>query len=448
MFAQAVHWFLGLGSTVFIPIIIIILGLVVGLKPTKAIISGLTLSAGFIGLNMVVNMMATDLQPAIKLMVTRYHLSLNIMDIGCGVGGPLAFSGSMGVLAIPITIILNLILIWIGLTRTLNVDIWNLWQPTFIGLLVWAVTGNYVYGIIAICGGFLLELFLADLMQPITGKFFKLPGIAVTHLMALSATVLAVPLNWLFDRIPGFKDLDARPEKIQKRFGILGDPLVIGLIVGVGIGLLAGFDFSKVLQLGVEMGAVLKIMPKMISMFMESLTPISSATQNFTKKHLHGKKVNIGMDAALTVGHPAVIATSVLMIPISLFLAVILPGNKILPLGDLTLYVYAFTLMIGAFKGNIVRSLIGATIYSIPLMYFATWLSPLVMKSFKLANYSIKTKGAFSFELSGVWPNELFVWMSQNFGIVGLIILIVVLLGLMYYLNIVKKFNSGVKEGK
>lgn len=363
MFVQALHWFLGLGSTVGIPIIIISLGLIVGLKPAKAFISGLTLSAGFIGLNMVVNMMAADLQPAIKLMVSRYHMSLSIMDVGCGVGGPLAFSSSLGAIAIPLTIAINLGLIWLGMTRTLNVDIWNLWQPTFIGLLVWAVTKNYVYAIIAIAGGFLLELFMADLMQPITGKFFKLPGIAVTHMMALSATFLAVPLNWLFDRIPGFNKLDASPQKIQKRFGIFGDPLVIGLIVGVGIGLLAGFDVSKTLQLGAEMAAVLKIMPKMISMFMESLTPISSATQKFTEKHLHGKKVNVGMDAALTVGHPAVIATSVLMIPISLFLAVILPGNKVLPLGDLTLYVYVFTLLVGAFKGNIIRSLIGATIY-------------------------------------------------------------------------------------
>lgn len=136
MFVQAIHWFLNLGSTVGIPIIIIILGLIVGLKPAKALISGLTLSAGFIGMNMVVNMMATNLQPAIKLMVERYHLSLSIMDVGCGVGGPLAFSSSLGVLAIPLTILINLILVWIGLTRTLNVDIWNLWQPTFIGLLV------------------------------------------------------------------------------------------------------------------------------------------------------------------------------------------------------------------------------------------------------------------------------------------------------------------------
>lgn len=42
MFEQALRWFIDLGSTVFIPIIIIILGLVVRLKPSKAIVAGLT----------------------------------------------------------------------------------------------------------------------------------------------------------------------------------------------------------------------------------------------------------------------------------------------------------------------------------------------------------------------------------------------------------------------
>jgi PTS system galactitol-specific IIC component len=127
---DAIQWFLGLGSTVGVPLIIIVLGLIFGLKPSKAIISGLTLGAGFIGLNMVINMMAADLQPAITQMVNRFGLSLSIMDVGCGVGGPLAFASSLGALAIPITIIINLILIWLGMTRILNVDIWNLWQPT------------------------------------------------------------------------------------------------------------------------------------------------------------------------------------------------------------------------------------------------------------------------------------------------------------------------------
>ena len=91
MIADAVTWFIGLGSVVFIPIIIIILGLIVRVKPSKAIIAGITVGIGFIGLNMVTVFLQEVLGPAIKLMVKNYGLTLSIMDLGSGTAGPLSF---------------------------------------------------------------------------------------------------------------------------------------------------------------------------------------------------------------------------------------------------------------------------------------------------------------------------------------------------------------------
>ena len=65
MIADAVTWFIGLGSVVFIPIIIIILGLIVRVKPSKAIIAGITVGIGFIGLNIVTGFLQEVLGPAI-----------------------------------------------------------------------------------------------------------------------------------------------------------------------------------------------------------------------------------------------------------------------------------------------------------------------------------------------------------------------------------------------
>ena len=164
--------------------------------------------------------------------------------------------------------------------------------------------------------------------------------------MALSGAIVAIPLNWLFDRIPGLNKLNADSETLTKRFGIFGDTVVIGLIIGIVVGILANYDVPQIGKLAISTAAIMKIMPKMVAMFMEGLLPVADAAREFTSKKLNGKQVNIGMDAALTVGHPAVMATALIMVPVSLLLALILPGNKVLPFGDLAFYAFGICLMV------------------------------------------------------------------------------------------------------
>lgn len=175
---------------------------------------------------------------------------------------------------------------------------------------------------------------------------------------------------------------------------------------------------------------------------MECLTPIAEGTQEFCKKYLHGKVVNIGMDAALTVGNSAVMATALLLIPVTLFISVVLPGNKILPFGDLPTLVFALSCMVAAFKGNILRSVIGCGIYSASMLYLATWLAPALTKAYQLAQYSVGSSGLVSYVSAGLWPNALMVFIGQVFSLPGILIITVVILGLLFYVNKIKKFNA------
>ena len=127
---DGIQWFIGLGSTVFTSNYFII-GLFFGLKPSKAFISGVTVGIGNIGLGLVLDLLSGGLGSAIQQMGEKFGTSLNVLDIGVGVGGPLAFSTSLGILMIPISLILNFILVMLGWTKTLNVDIWNFWFPIF-----------------------------------------------------------------------------------------------------------------------------------------------------------------------------------------------------------------------------------------------------------------------------------------------------------------------------
>ena len=59
------------------------------------------------------------------------------------------------------------------------------------------------------------------------------------------------------------------------------------------------------------------------------LKPISDATRELiAKKYKNSAGLSIGMSPALVIGHPTTLVVSLLLIPVTIFLAVILPGNK------------------------------------------------------------------------------------------------------------------------
>ena len=59
-----VQCILNMGPTVILPITILILGLIFKIKFSKALKSGLTIGIGFVGINLVVNLLTTTLGPA------------------------------------------------------------------------------------------------------------------------------------------------------------------------------------------------------------------------------------------------------------------------------------------------------------------------------------------------------------------------------------------------
>ncbi len=433
--------FIGLGSNVFLPIIIFILGIIFGLKPGKALMSGITVGIGSIGLGLVLNLLSGSLGSAIQEMGNNYGSSLNILDIGVGVGGPLAFSTSLGLMIIPISLILNILFVSLGLTRTLNVDIWNFWFPIFMGMITHSVTGNFTFGILGATVAVMLQWLLADINQNKTSEFFGYPGIAITHMMANSGAVIARPLNWIFDRIPGLNKIDVDAETLTKRFGIFGDTVFIGLVIGAIVGIFAKYDAANIGNLAISTAAVMKIMPKMVAMFMEGLGPIAEAASDFANNKLGGKQVNIGMDAALIVGHSTVMSASILLVPISLILALILPGNKVLPFGDLAFFAFAIAMMIPYFKGNVVRAILGSTLYLVVCFYLSTWLAPVITDVFALANFDVGTTGMVTMLLAALWPVALYVLALKYLGIVGIGIIGLIILISMFYINKSRKIS-------
>lgn len=431
---NALQWFVDLGSIVVLPILIFIFGIILGTKPSKAFTSALMVGIGFVGLNLVIDLLGGSLGPAAQHMVERFGLNLTTIDIGWPAAAAISYGTVLGSLSIPIAVGLNILLIVLGLTKTLNVDIWNIWHAAFISSLVFALTGNFAMGIFATVIYIMMILLFGDILGPVINKFYGFPNITFPHGTSAPGFIFAIPLNWLFDRIPGIKDWKADPETIQKKFGVFGDSTVMGFMIGLVMGILAGYDFAGIGQLAVKTAAVMVLMPKMVSMLMEGLTPISESANDFVKKKFPGRELYIGMDAALSVGHPAVLSSSLLLVPITILLAVVLPGNTTLPFGDLATIPFLICLMAAVFGGNIIRTVIGGSIYMVTILYITSWVAPLVTASAKAANFDLQGNSMITaMAEGGLWTTWVYVGLTKLLSWAGLgIIGVVVLIGLIY----------------
>lgn len=374
---EILNFILGLGSTVMLPIIIFVFGLIMRAGFSKSFKSGVTIGIGFTGINLVITLLTDQLGPVAQAMTERLGLDLQVIDIGWPAMSSISWAWAAAGLMIPIGLVINFVMLTLKLTKTMNVDIWNYWKFAFVGYAVTTVSGSLPMGIIAASALSILALILADYTQPFVEKFFGMPGISFPHLTALGFLPLVVPLNWLIDKIPGLNKLNANPETIRKRFGIFGEPMSMGLIIGLALGLLGGQKIDAILQLAITMAAVMYLMPKMVAILMEGLIPISEAAREFMAKHFGDREIFIGLDAAVSLGEPSVIAVGLLLVPITILLAIVLPGNKLLPFADLAVIPFIVCLITAMSKGNVIRALIVGTVVMACVLLMATNLAPI-----------------------------------------------------------------------
>lgn len=118
------------------------------------------------------------------------------------------------------------------------------------------------------------------------------------------------------------------------------------------------------------------LMPKMTAMFVEGLMPISSAAQKFTSEKFGGRALSIGLDAAVVVGNPEVITTALIMIPVTILLAFILPGNRMMPLADLAVVTFRVALVVALCRGNVFRSILISIPVMAAILYAGTFAAP------------------------------------------------------------------------
>lgn len=370
--ATVFEFFLSLGAAVFLPILISIFAIVLGQKPGRAIRSGITIGIGFIAINAILGIFMDNLGPAAEAMVRRFGVNLTVLDAGWPATASIAFASKIGAFIIPLGITINAIMLVTKMTNVVDVDIFNYWHFTFVGAMVYGSTNNLILGYAAAGAALIVGLKSGDFTARYFQKYYGYEGVSIPHILSNGFAIIGWPINKLIDMIPGVKDIKADPGTISTKFGVLGEPIVIGIFLGAGIGVLAGYDFAKIAHLAIVMSAVMMVLPRMVGILMEGLLPVSDAAKEFFSRKYSDREFTIGMDSAIAVGDPAVIASSLLLVPIAIGLAIILPGNKVLPFGDLATIPFMICMVNIFTRGNVFRNVLIGSVLTVFALYSGT----------------------------------------------------------------------------
>lgn len=441
-----------LGASVMMPIIFSIFAICLGVKIGNAIRSGLLIGIGFIGLNVIITLLTENLGPAAEAMVTNFGLNLNVLDVGWPAASAIAFGSTVGVLIIPLGILVNIVMLLTRTTRTVNIDIWNFWHFAFTGSLVYMLTGSLSIALIMSAVNMVITMVLADRTAPLVEKELGLPGISIPHGFSASYVPIAWIANKILDLIPGINKIKLDANDIQKKFGIFGDPAILGTMIGILLGLLAKYNINQTLNLAVVMGAVLVLTPKMAAILMEGLMPVSEAVQALIQRKFDGKaRLYIGLDSAVSVGHPVTLAVSLVLVPVTLILALIVPGNQFLPFASLAGLPFMFVLITPLARGDFFRTfIIGVVVVGAGLL-IGTNMSPLFTEAAIAAKFAIPDGARMISSIDyGSSPLPWLIVKLTELKTVGIGALVLLSLGLMLWNRsiIIKEDNASNELNK
>lgn len=386
---DVIRQFLDYGPNVVLPVIMLLLGLAIGMNFGRALGAGLLLGVAFTGMYVLFDFAFPALGGAGEAMIQRFpNLNFEAYDMGWTVASVISWAWPYAFLMFPLQIVINIVMLALGWTKCLNVDMWNVWHKATLGAFVSALLGANFSGGVALAFGFLvaalwvvLELLSADYTREQVYNLTKIPGIAVSHNMLLDMVWMAPVLD-LINKIPGLDKIQTSPEDLRRKLGIFGENHILGAILGLIFGLLAGYDIKGIAVLMVQSAAIITLFPLLAGLFARALAPIAEAAQEYMQKRFPGRTFYVGLDWPVLAGIDSLWVTGILAAPFILLFSVILPYNTTLPFGSIiavSLIATATVIAQGDLVKSFLLSLVGIPVYLGAASYFAPYLTDLAV---------------------------------------------------------------------
>jgi len=408
--------FFAFPAYVMLPIIIFVLAVVVRMKLRDAALVALRLGVGFAGVFIAFEFFVAQISPAVDALRIVRGLDFPVLDVGWPPLAAITWSSFIGPLSIPFVILLNIIMLSLGWTRTVYIDLWNVWHFALIGALVQAVSGSIwiPMAMVLLLAAYTFKT--ADYSAPHVEREMGIKSVAISPLSVVGLLPVGTALDWVWGRIPGIRKLDYNPETSGRDMGLIGEPMVLGLLVGVGLAMAAGYGVGDTLTLAVHIAAVMFLLPKAAGLIGDGFAPLGEHLKAVLAKRFGAdRELYFAMDTGVIMGHKSVMATGIILMPIALILALLIPGNRILPLGDLPNLISVMSIIVLASRGNVVRAVLTGIPITVAFLLIAGAFAPLYTNLAAAAGVQFATELEISaFTDGGNLPRFILFFFAQG----------------------------------
>ena len=247
-----------------------------------------------------------------------------------------------------------------------------MWRGAWTGLVVWVVTDSFLWGSVAMELFLISDLFLADWNAKRMQEFHEFNPTA-SFPNSQNAAVIAAPLAWLLARIPGLKDWNIKGDFVRKKLGFFAEPMVLGVITGVVLGLLAGFNIVNIMIVGFTSAMMFQFWPTALGVFFDGWSVFNEGLRNILVGWIKDKReVYTAVDTSVLLGHPSVGISTTLMYPLAFILAIAVPGVGLFPIISVQIIQWWMAHITGWTKGNIIHNLLICSVVVVLYSWAAT----------------------------------------------------------------------------
>ncbi len=446
--------------SVLMLLVLTIISVIVGVKFSKALEGGIRLAISITAIGAVMNILTSSFSEALQAFVGRTGIELSITDVGWAPLATITWGSPYTLYFLLVMIIVNIVMLLLNKTNTLDVDIFDIWHLAITGLFAMYMGASLLVTTLLVIFIGVLKIINSDLMKPTFNDLLDAPDenpMTTTHMNYMMNPIVML-FNKIIDKIFPFLDkYDFDAAKLNSKIGFWGSKSAIGIYLGLFIGLLAGMPLMDTFTLAFTAATCLELFSVIGQWFIESVEPLSQGIADFANKRLGGRSLNIGLDWPFIAGRSEMWAAANILAPIMLLIAIILPGNKVLPLGGIIAMGLTPALLVVT-RGRIIRMILIGTFMLPIFLWSGTLIAPYATEAAKSVNAfpAGLSESALITHSTLEGPVEKFVAYFVGLGnaqggkqiLIALVVIAVYLALFLWYRKEMIKRNEEYKAGK